>query len=237
MGLVLGIIGAVLLLCCGGGGLVAYLLRDKIGLDTQDRKVSNNNLKQIGIGIHNYHDVNNRLPSNTYGPDGKPLLSWRVHILPYVEQDALYKQFKLDEPWDGPNNRRLISQMPRLYITSDTRARAGEGKTFYRGFAHKGAVFEKPAWKGDGVSFAKISDGLTNTILVVEAGEAVEWTKPDDLDFSPGRPLPALGAGRSGDKILVLMGDGSTRSYPKSMSESTWRALITYNGNEMVPGP
>src|SRR5215212_3912548 len=99
VGLVLGILGAVLLLCCGGGGLVAYLLSDKIGLDAQDRKVSNNNLKQIGLGIHNYHDVNNRMPSNSYGPDGKPLLSWRVHILPYVEQDALYKQFKLDEPW------------------------------------------------------------------------------------------------------------------------------------------
>jgi hypothetical protein len=235
VGLVLGILGGVLLLCCGGGVLVAYLLRDKIGLDTQDRKVSNNNLKQIGIGIHNYHDVNNRLPSNTYGPDGKPLLSWRVHILPYAEQDALYKQFKLDEPWDGPNNRRLVSQMPRLYITSDTRARAGEGKTFYRGFAHKGAVFEKPAFKGDGVNFARMTDGLTNTILVVEAGEAVEWTKPDDLDFGPGRPLPPLGAGRAGDQVLVLMGDGTTRHYAKSMSESTWRALISYNGNEVVP--
>jgi len=237
VGLILGILGAVLLLCCGGGALVVYLLSDKIGLDAQDRKVSNNNLRQIGLGIHNYHDVNGTLPSNTYGPDGKPLLSWRVHILPYVEQDALYKQFKLDEPWDGPNNHRLVSQMPRLYITSDTRARAGDGKTFYRGFAHKGAVFEKPARQGDRLSFTRISDGLTNTIFVVEAGEAVEWTKPDDLDFSPGRPLPPLGAGRAGDKVLVLMGDGSTRTYSKTLPESTWRALITYNGNETVPGP
>jgi hypothetical protein len=237
VGLILGILGAVLLLCCGGGGLIAYLLSDKIGLDAQDRKVSNNNLKQIGLGIHNYHDVNNAVPSNTYGPDGKPLLSWRVHILPYVEQDALFKQFKLDEPWDGPNNRRLISQMPRLYVTSDTRARAGEGKTFYRGFSHRGAVFEKPLAPGNRLSFARISDGLSNTIFVVEAGEAVDWTKPDELDFGPGRHLPPLGAGRASDKVLVLMGDGSTRYYSKSLPESTWRALISYNGNEIVPGP
>jgi hypothetical protein len=237
VGLVLGILGAVLLLCCGGGGLAVYLLSDKIGLDAQDRKVSNNNLRQVGLGIHNYHDVNGALPSNSYGPDGKPLLSWRVHILPYVEQDALYRQFKLDEPWDGPNNRRLVSQMPRLYATPDTRARAGESKTFYRGFSHPGAVFAKPARPGDRLSFARISDGLSNTVFVVEAGEAVEWTRPDDLDFSPSRPLPPLGAGRSGDKVLVLMGDGSTRYFSKTMPESMWRALITYNGNEVVPVP
>ena len=237
VGLVLGILGGVLLLCCGGGGLVVYLLSDRIGLDSRDRKVSNNNLHQVGLGIHNYHDANGVLPSNSFGPDGKPLLSWRVHILPYVEQDALYKQFKLDEPWDGPNNRRLVSQMPRIYTTPDTRARAGEGKSFYRGFAHKGAVFEKPAFQGRRLSFAGITDGLSNTIFVVEAGEAVDWTRPDDLDFSAGRPLPPLGAGRAGDQVLVLMGDGSTRYVSKTMPESTWRALTTYSGNEVVPVP
>jgi hypothetical protein len=235
VGLILGAIGGVLLLCCGGTGVVAYLLSDRLGFESPDRKRSTNNLKQVGLGVHIYHDIHNTLPANSYAPDGRPLLSWRVHILPYIEQNALYGQFKLDEPWDSPNNLRLLNQMPHIYATAETQARAGPGKTFYRGFAHRGAVFERPVRPGNALGLANISDGLSNTIFVVEAGEAVEWTKPDDIDFGPGRPVPPLGAGRAGDDVLVLMGDGSTRKLKKTLPETTWRALVSYNGGEVIP--
>jgi hypothetical protein len=148
----------------------------------------------------------------------------------------LYGQFKLDEPWDSPTNKRLLSKMPRVYGTPEAIKRAGEGKTYYRGFSHPGAVFQRPLPGQPPIvlNFGNFTDGTTNTILVVEAGEAVEWTKPDDIDWSPGRPMPPLGAGRAGDQVLVLMADGSVRFFRKTRAETTWRALITYNGNEVV---
>src|SRR5262245_6222164 len=74
------------------------------------------NLQQVALAFHNYHDIHGVLPTNQFSKDNKPLLSWRVQILPFVEQEALYKQFKLDEPWDSPNNKKLIDVVPRLYV-------------------------------------------------------------------------------------------------------------------------
>src|SRR4051812_32634281 len=74
-----------------------------------------NNIKQIALAWHNYEAANGHLPSNQVDKKGKALLSWRVQILPSLEEDALYKQFKLDEPWDSENNKKLIDQMPKLY--------------------------------------------------------------------------------------------------------------------------
>src|SRR4051794_24888061 len=76
---------------------------------------SSNNLKQIALAFHNYHDTNGAMPTNQHSKDGKPLLSWRVQILPYIEQDHVYKQFKLDEPWDSEHNMKLVDKIPDLY--------------------------------------------------------------------------------------------------------------------------
>jgi hypothetical protein len=239
VGLLIGIVAGILLLCCGGGGLAFYLLSDKIGGGRSlDERTSENNLKQIGLGIHNYHDRMAGMPNNSYAPDGRPLLSWRVHLLAYIEQDGLYRQFKLDEAWDSPNNIRLLNQMPRTYTTPETARRAGDGRTYYRGFSHFGAVFEQPdrgaARAGGPLTFANISDGLSRTIFVIESGEAVEWTRPNDYDLGPGKPLPLLGASRGGDTVLVLMGDGTTRRVRKNLPEASWRGLISYAGGELV---
>ena len=116
---------------------------------------------------------------------GKPLLSWRVAILPYIQQGALYNQFKLDEPWDGPNNSRLIPLMPKVYaLPGDTAAQPGY--TYYRVFVGNGAAWEM---KGGLHYPADIPDGTSMTILVVEANDAVPWTKPDELTFNPAGPL------------------------------------------------
>ena len=234
LALILGIVGGVLVLLCAGGGFALYRYTSSVRGEVAERQETTDNMKKIGLAIHQYHDQFGTLPHSTYdGKDGKPLLSWRVHLLPRFQQHALYSQFRLDEPWDGPNNRQLLSKMPKIYATSDMRLE--DGKTYYRGFSHEGAVFEHPTQPPyrKQFSFTQISDGLVNTLLIVEAGEPTEWTKPDDLDWSPGKPMPPLGRG-SGDRVVVLMADGSVRTFKKSMPELTWRALTTYAGNEVA---
>ena len=213
-----------------------------------DRMRSTNNLKEIGLAFHNYHDTWGQFPHNTYTPDGKPLLSWRVHILPYIEQEALYNQFHLDEPWDGPNNIRLLANMPRTYARPADRTRA-VAVTYYRGFSSPGAVFERrpnhltPRFlpllgrfpdprAGLRIPF---KDGTSETLLVVEAGDPVEWTRPEDLDASPGKPFPKMGGLGWRTVFQAALADGSVRSLKLDTPEDTLRALVTHGGGEALP--
>jgi hypothetical protein len=182
------------------------------------------------------------LPSNSYGAPGKPTrphLSWRVHILPYLGEQGLYSQFNLNEPWDSPANRRLLSQMPAIYGTPEARKKAGDGKTFYRGFSHRGAIFEKPAILGmqpPKINIGTIPDGTANTIFVVDAGEAIEWTRPDDIDWSPGRPRPALGGAYPNlPWVMVLMGNGNVVSMRRDVPDQTLRWLIDRQDGNVIP--
>ena len=108
-------------------------------IDRRQLQTSQNNLKQIGLAFHNHNDTFNRLPADIKDKDGGALLSWRVAILPFIEEDNLYKQFKLDEPWDSDNNKKLIAQMPKLF--APVRVKAKEGETFYQVFTGENALF------------------------------------------------------------------------------------------------
>ena len=108
----------------------------------------------------------------------QPLLSWRVLILPYIEQDNLFKEFHLDEPWDSEHNKKLLAKMPKTYETVDSDAKKGF-LTRYLGFSGKDAMFDG----AKGIQFADITDGLSNTIMVVEAAKGVPWSKPEDISF------------------------------------------------------
>ena len=89
------------------------------------RTVCINNLKQIGLAMHNYHDRHKSLPSAyTVDKAGKPLLSWRVLILPYLDQEALYKEFHLDEPWDSEHNKPLSAMVVKVYRSPASRRRS-----------------------------------------------------------------------------------------------------------------
>src|ERR1700704_2436852 len=141
------------------------------------RTQSVNNLKQIGLAMHNFHDSCKKFSSAAIcDAAGKPLLSWRVAILPFIEQQQLYRQFKLDEPWDSDHNRKLISAMPRIYAIAGV-TNPGDTKTHYRVFYGNGALFDLRK----GPRFTDVTDGLSNTLMIVEAAEGVEWAKPDDL--------------------------------------------------------
>jgi len=195
--------------------------------DSTEQRVIN--LKIIGLALHDYHDANGRLPPQAIvGRDGQPFLSWRVAVLPFLAQRELYPRFRLDEPWDSPHNQALIPMMPRTYAP-DGVGRSAEGLTYYQVFAGPGAVFEG----AQGVAFSDIRDGTSETVAVVEAGEPVPWTKPDDLPYAPDKPLHPLG-GLSPDGFLALFCNGEVRFVKKGVSESKLRAVITPNGRESV---
>jgi hypothetical protein len=213
-----------------------------------DRKLlplGQNKLKQIGLAIHNFHDTTGRLPAGVVGPDGKTTgLSWRVQILPYVEEEGLYKQFRLNEAWDSEHNRRLVARMPKIYLPPGVEDYGGH--TFYQSFVGDGAFIPKPQSQRflgvaggpvHGLRFADITDGLMHTVVVAEAAEPVIWTKPDDIPFDPNGSVPELG-GVFRDGVNVLMGDGAVYYLRKNeLSPEKLRAMITVNAGERVEMP
>ena len=148
-----------------------------------------NNIRSMAIGMLNHESARQILPAAITDADGKPLLSWRVAILPYIEEQGLYEQFHLDEPWDSPHNRTLIDKMPAFYNCPS--AKRDDGRTRYLLLDGTGACFEKPRQQTrgriSGVKFGDLRQAPDQTILIVEAptDRAVEWTKPEDLTVSP----------------------------------------------------
>jgi hypothetical protein len=197
--------------------------------DAAARIQSMNNLKQIALASINHADATGALPINVYDKNGKPMLSWRVMILPYIEQDNLYKEFHLDEPWDSEHNKKLIDQMPPVYLVPGDDAK--KKLTRYLAFSGKGALFDGATGK----KFpADIPDGTSNTILVVEAAKGVPWTKPEDLPFSDGKLVPLVTNPKKGGFIAAFC-DGSVRFLKNTIKEETLRALITPAGGEVIP--
>jgi len=190
-----------------------------------------NNLKQIGLAMLNYESANGVFPRPAVtDKQGKPLLSWRVAILPYIEQQGLYNKFKLDEPWDSPHNQALLKEMPPTYLCP-SRARVEPFTTTYQVFTGPGALFEKDK----GVRLAEITDGTVNTLMVVEANDAVPWTKPDDLSFDPAAAPSLFGAGSSHPGVFnVLIADGSVRFFKSTINLNGFRSLITRAGGEVI---
>jgi hypothetical protein len=194
------------------------------------RTKSMNNLKQIALAMHNYHDVNRAFPP-AYVPskDGKAQLSWRVLILPYIEQDALYKEFKLDEPWDSEHNKKLIERMPAIYRSPASQAAAGQ--TTYLTVRGRDTAF--PGTRG--IKFTDITDGTSNTIMVVEASDkkAVPWTKPDDFERNEKDPKAGLmGAWPGG--FLAALCDGSVRLIRESVDPKVLLNLFDRNDGNVI---
>ena len=204
------------------------------------RTVAMNSLRQITIAMHGYADANeNRLPpAAIYNKDGQPLLSWRVLLLPYLGETHLYKQFHLDEAWDSPHNFPLVERMPTVYAPpSGLAVQAPPNTTFYQVFVGKGTAFEGR----QGLLLNDFLDGLSNTILVAEAGTAVAWSKPTDLPYAADAPLPPLGGifthpKQGGRPFFAIMADGNVLLVGPEVSEQTLRAAITRNDGKPL-GP
>ena len=189
-----------------------------------------NNLKQIGLAMHNYHSAYNTFPGPVLDKQGKPLLSWRVAILPFIEQQAIYNKFKLDEAWDSPHNKALLKEMPSTYTCPDN-PKSEAFTTSYQTFVGNGAMFEL----NRGASLQEITDGTSNTIMVVESKDGVPWTKPDDLKFDPADAKPLNGASSMHPGgINALFGDGSVRFIKTVINPRVWKAIITKAGGEVI---
>jgi type II secretion system protein G len=187
-----------------------------------------NNLKQIDLALLNYEQAHRSFPpAYTVDKNGKPLLSWRVLILPYLEQEPLYRQFHLDEPWDSEHNKKLIVDLPLYRCPS---GRLLPGKTTYLTVRGKDTIF--PGSEKD-IDLAAIRDGTSNTIAVVDAGDqsAVDWTRPDDFTPDPKNPTKGL-LGHHPNGFNVVFADCSVHFISAAVDPNVLRALFTRNGRE-----
>jgi hypothetical protein len=197
---------------------------------TRDHSVKN--LGQIAVAMHEYHDVHKAFPAQaSYDAQKRPLLSWRVHLLPFLYEKALYDQFKLDEPWDSAHNKALISKMPRVY-RSPFIVDAPAGKTSYLVPTGPGLIFDGPKT----TKITEITDGTSNTLFLVEAVEsrAVEWTKPED--YAVDRKKPKVGLLLPGGVgIIAAFVDGSVHVLPAATRDDVmW---LYFNPNDGMPIP
>lgn len=186
----------------------------------------------IGHALNKYHSKLGHFPT-AIGPGYESpkiksgSLSWRVHLLPFVDELELYEEFHLDEPWDSAHNKRLVSRMPLVYGLNP------DGKSQFHVFIGQGTPFGARR----GVRFDDVVDGSLRTIALVEAGpdKAEIWTKPGGLPFDPKNPIAALG--NIGDKFLVVFLDGQVRELPRTIDADTLSKLIQHADGAPVEIP
>ena len=204
------------------------------------RSQCKNNLKQISLALHNYHDTYNCFPpAITYGPDGKPWHSWRVIIMPYVECSSFYSEYSFDEPWNGPHNSQLAKKFadgaPPVYrCPSDTRS--GSQNTSY-----VAVIGQNTIWPADGVaSIRDVTNGTSNSIHIVEVSDSgVHWMEPRDLrldvmSFQINSAKPSIRS-RHRDAAHVTLVDGAVRLLGVDTPPETVRGMLDINDGKPAP--
>lgn len=170
------------------------------------RNSDSDKFKQILLAMHNYYDAYQSFPPRDPARDaqGKPGLSWRVHILPFVDEQALYQEFHLDEPWDSPHNKALIPRMPKVFQSRIFGV--APGHTTFLAPVGEGTVFGGTK----ATKFSDITDGTSNTVALVEVKpeRAVPWTAPQDYAFDPAQPAGGLQVNSDG-RFLCAFADGA----------------------------
>lgn len=203
------------------------------------RSTCSNNLKNILLALHNYHDTHGTFPP-AYLADakGRPMHSWRVLILPFMEQEKLYKKYRFDEPWDGPNNRQLHSEVVRLFRCPSTPG-AIDGETSYLA-----VVGPQTVWPGDeSRSMQDVKDNPDATLLIVEVrNSGIHWMEPRDLHVSQMATTinPKRGQGISSHHeqcAHVITVDGMPARLPDELPPQDLEALLTIDGGEQVELP
>lgn len=209
---------------------LADLLRPALQAQ-KDLKDRETRLKQIAIAFHNFLEVNGSFPGAGRGVKGTKGLSWRVHLLPYLDQKELYEEFHLDEPWDSPHNKELVEKMPDIYRSPNVEK---PGYTSHHVFTGKGAPFADDRMP----KFSEFLDGSWSTVLAVAAGpdKAEPWTKPGGLNFDPKTPLKALGR-LDEPTFLIVLADGSFRHVVTSVDQATFRRMIQWQDGELFDLP
>jgi hypothetical protein len=223
---------AVVVLACPCG--IALLLPAvQAAREAARRTQSMNNLKQIGIALHNYHDTYREFPpAIVTDANGQPLYSGRVLLLPFLEQAALYEQWDKSASWESPQNAALSQMVIKTFHDPSSPIPANTAHTDYEFLTGQGAIFEQ----GVKHSMATITDGTANTMAVMESkGSGQSWAAPSSLDIN-GQIAGGLPPGNHPGGNLVLMADGSVKFISQSINPQVLRSISTRNGGEAVGG-
>jgi hypothetical protein len=187
------------------------------------------------LAVANYHDTYGSFPPAYIADEtGKPMHSWRVLLLPFLEQRELYEQYDFREPWDGPNNRKLLSKRPSLYAFHGTEREASTTTNYLA------VVGRETVWPGDqSLSMAAIGDDPARTILVVEnQGGSIPWTEPRDLEFASMNmdvgAAAARGISSRFSPPAVVTAAGYVHTLAPGLAPETLRALLTASGGEQI---
>lgn len=198
-------------------------------------------LKEMMLAIHNYESAYKYLPPGpkARGEDGKPWLSWRVHILPFLGEEgvALWREFHLDEPWDSEHNMTLLEKMPDIYavpkgLLASQQTRPGY-TTFQAPYADNTIMGQPKA-----IRFGDMTDGSSNTIAIVEVKHefAVPWTAPQDYEFDESNPGAGLFVEADG-MFSCAFADGSSHRLPANLLAKTIRDLFGMNDGQVTDVP
>jgi prepilin-type processing-associated H-X9-DG protein len=236
--LIVALVALPVLVACGGVLVALLLPAIQAARGAARQAACANNLKMITVALQAYHNEHGSFPpAYSVDENGKPMHSWRVLILPHLGEDALYRQFKLDEPWDSPHNQALANRMPAVFrCQADRDAQTGE--TSYLMIVGPGTVADGPKAH----SIDDISDGLSSTIIVTEScGSGVNWLEPRDCDVQNQTFLVNSGTqqGFESDhagKVNVAFGDGSVRALSDDTDPNELKAMTTIAGGEPVVG-
>jgi hypothetical protein len=224
---ILAVLGGGVLVCCGGAFFLYRVGTAQMQV-TQQRLVSQNNLKQIGLALHNYHDTHGSFPPAVVTDDnGTPLYSGRVLLLPFLEEGSVYQRFDKSKAWDSPENITL-SQTP-IAVFQDRANKTGTAtRSDYVFATGAGTIFDG----SKSVDFGQVTDGLSNTVLVIgtTSGPA-NWAAPTDWSIDSG----TVPASAHPDKLLLLYGDGSVRMMKPQYFRENMRALTSKSGGDILP--
>jgi len=218
--------GAAVLIC--GGVLVALLLPAvQSAREAARRMQSTNNMKQIMVAMHIYHDTYKEFPPAVVkDADGKPLYSGMVLLLPFLEQQPLYDRFQKDKAWDSPENRAL-SGVTLPMLTDPSNPDTTAGRTDYLLISGPGSVLEDTPGLKHGLQ--NITDGTSNTIMLMEVKGRGSWAAPNTWEL--GQPLD----GSHPQVVIVGFADGSVQTISRSIDPKTLRLMVERNDGQPIP--
>jgi hypothetical protein len=224
---VAGIVLVAGILSAGSAQVDCYAKDD----DQNARAVSRQNLKLLAQACQKYvEEHNNELPpAAVLDKEGKALYSWRVAILPYLGERKLYEEFNRNEPWDSPANMKVLEKMPNVFAPVPGYAQKNH-LTYYQVFVGPNTLFSR---KGRGPRFpGSFRDGTTNTILIIEAGDAVPWTAPREIEYDVKKPIPKLGGQfKEGYNLVAALGEPMFFRNGKLTEKTLRNAIDPSDGN------
>jgi len=230
----------VFFMVCAGGLALLLLPALQSGREAARQTMCSNHLKMIGLAMHNYHDTYRTFPAAVItDEEGRPMRSWRVALLPFMDQRSLYEQYDFNEPWDSPKNRGLLEFFPSEYCCPSDEV-SGPQETSYVMIVGEGTTGGIP---NQGVRTRDIEDGSSRTILAIEVGgSGIPWMEPRDMTVEEAvayitNPSASKFTHSHRGGVNVVMADGSAEFLPESIDPETVRRLLTIDDGQVVRLP